>query len=47
MKKRSLIVIPLLAVIVLVVSILLLDSLRTPAWRVKINRLSRAAWQLH
>jgi hypothetical protein len=37
MKKRSLIVIPLLAVIVLVVSILLLDSLRTPAWRVKIN----------
>jgi hypothetical protein len=37
MKKRSLIVIPLLAVIILVVLILVIDSQRTPAWRVKIN----------
>jgi hypothetical protein len=37
MKKRNLIIIPLLAVIILVATILVLDSLRTPAWRVKIN----------
>jgi len=37
MKKRNLIVIPLLAVILLVALILVIDSQRPPAWRVKIN----------
>jgi hypothetical protein len=37
MKKRSLIIIPFLAVILLVVVILVIDSQRTPAWRVKID----------
>jgi hypothetical protein len=36
MKKRNLLI-PLLAVMILIVAISVLDSLRAPAWQVKIN----------
>jgi hypothetical protein len=37
MKKHNLIVIPILFVIALIAALSVLDNLRTPAWRVKLN----------